>query len=288
VLDITTLNAGGIRAAMRKGMGPWLRANSPDVLCLQEVRAPREVLGPLLPGRENHQSVCRLKGRAGVAVSSLMPVAAVREGLDGLEPLDTHTGRWLEADLPLADGQTVTVVSAYVHSGEAGSERQEHKLAFLEAMTKRLQALAAAGRPAVVCGDFNVAHREADLKNWKGNLKNSGFLPEERAVLTSWFADLGWIDVGRRLAGEREGPYTWWSWRGRAFDNDTGWRIDYQIATPDLAARARDFRIDKPERHDARWTDHAPFTVTYDLPGWTPDSSSARAARSKLTDLTSR
>ncbi|MDR1441960.1 MAG: exodeoxyribonuclease III [Bifidobacteriaceae bacterium] len=269
-LEITSLNVGGIRSAMRKGMGSWLRASSPDVLCLQEVRAPAEVLGSFLPDRTNHQSVSLLKGRSGVAVCSLLPVARVREGLPGLPPADTHTGRWLEADLTLADGEELTVVSAYVHSGEAGTERQEHKLAFLAAMTERLAGLAAGPRPAVVCGDFNVAHREADLKNWKGNSKNSGFLPEEREILTGWFAELNWVDIGRRLAGEREGPYTWWSWRGKAFDNDTGWRIDYQIATPDLAAKASSFRIDKPETYDARWTDHAPFTVTYDLPGYQP------------------
>ncbi|MDR1118575.1 MAG: exodeoxyribonuclease III [Bifidobacteriaceae bacterium] len=273
-LEITSLNAGGIRSAMRKGMESWLKAASPDVLCLQEVRAPAEILDPLLPGRSNRQSVSRIKGRSGVAVSSLLPVARTREGLPGVEPLDTHTGRWIEADLTLPGAAPgfgeVTVVSAYVHSGEAGTERQGHKIAFLQAMTERLKELSGAGRPAVVCGDFNVAHREADLKNWKGNLKNSGFLPEERAILTEWFADLGWVDVGRALAGEREGPYTWWSWRGKAFDNDTGWRIDYQAATPDLAAKAVDFRIDKPERYDARWTDHAPFTVTYDLPGFAP------------------
>jgi exodeoxyribonuclease-3 len=270
-LEITSLNVGGIRSAMRKGMEPWLRAASPDVLCLQEVRAPAEVLDPLLPGRINHQSVSELKGRSGVAVSSLLPVAAVREGLPGIEQIATHTGRWLETDLTLADGQELTVVSAYVHSGETGTVRQEHKLGFLEVMTERLVSLADSGRQTVVCGDFNVAHREADLKNWKGNRKNSGFLPEERAVLTRWFADLGWADVGRELAGQREGPYTWWSWRGKAFDNDTGWRIDYQIATPELAAKAVDFRIDKPERYDARWTDHAPFTVVYDLPGYSPE-----------------
>jgi exodeoxyribonuclease-3 len=272
-LEITSLNVGGIRAAMRKGMDSWLKATAPDVLCLQEVRAPAEVLEPCLPGRCNYQSVSLVKGRSGVAVSSLLPVARTREGLAGLaglEQLDTHTGRWLEADLSLEDGQELTVVSAYVHAGEVGTERQGHKIDFLEAMTTRLAALAAEGRNTVVCGDFNVAHRQADLKNWKGNLKNSGFLPEERAILTSWFVDLGWVDVGRALAGDREGPYTWWSWRGKAFDNDTGWRIDYQIATPGLAARALDFRIDKPERYDARWTDHAPFTVVYDLPGFKP------------------
>jgi exodeoxyribonuclease-3 len=255
---------------MRKGMAGWLRAASPDVLCLQEVRAPAEILEPFLPDRVAHQSVSRLKGRSGVAVASLLPVARVREDLTGLEPLDTHSGRWIETDLVLPDGSELTVVSVYVHSGEAGTERQLHKLAFLHAMTKRLAELGQAERPAVICGDFNVAHREADLKNWKGNTDRSGFLPEERAILTDWFTDLGWVDVGRVLAGQREGPYTWWSWRGKAFDNDTGWRIDYQIATPDLAAKALSFRIDKPESYDSRWTDHAPFTVTYDLPGFSP------------------
>ncbi|MDR1634423.1 MAG: endonuclease/exonuclease/phosphatase family protein [Bifidobacteriaceae bacterium] len=269
-LDVTTLNTGGIRSALRKGMADWLKRASPDVLCLQEVRAPAEVAGPALPGRDTRQSVSLLKGRAGVAVSSLLPVSASREGLDGLEGADTHTGRWLETDLKLPDGQELTVVSAYVHSGEVGTVRQGHKLDFLGAMTERLRALAADGRQSVVCGDFNVAHREADIKNWRGNRQHSGFLPEERAILTSWFADLGWIDVGRALAGEREGPYTWWSWRGKAFDNDTGWRIDYQIATAPLAAKAVDFRIDKAERYDTRWSDHAPFTVTYDLPGYQP------------------
>ncbi|MDR0366425.1 MAG: endonuclease/exonuclease/phosphatase family protein, partial [Bifidobacteriaceae bacterium] len=223
-LEITSLNVGGIRSAMRKGMDGWLKAASPDVLCLQEVRAPAEVAEPFWPGRESCQSVSRFKGRSGVAVASLLPITASREGLDGLVE-DTHTGRWIEADLALPDGSELTVVSAYVHAGEVGTVRQEHKLTFLDVMTSRLEELMAGGRDAVVCGDFNVAHREADLKNWKGNLKNSGFLPEERAVLTSWFTDLGWVDVGRVLAGEREGPYTWWSWRGKAFDNDTGWRI---------------------------------------------------------------
>ncbi|MDR2454768.1 MAG: endonuclease/exonuclease/phosphatase family protein [Bifidobacteriaceae bacterium] len=275
-LEITSLNVGGIRAAMRKGMASWLKAASPDVLCLQEVRAPASVLASLLPERANHQAVSLLKGRSGVAVCSLLPVARTRVGLPGLEALDTHTGRWVEADIVLpGEAGLLTVVSAYVHSGEAGTERQGHKIDFLQAMTERLAELgqrsrAADGVETVVCGDLNVAHREADLKNWRGNRQNSGFLPEERAILTRWLVELGWIDLGRALAGERDGPYTWWSWRGKAFDNDTGWRIDYQLATPGLAAKAIDFRIDKPERYDSRWTDHAPFTVSYDLPGFQP------------------
>jgi exodeoxyribonuclease-3 len=261
---------------MRKGMASWLKATSPDVLCLQEVRAPAEVLEEFLPGRATRQSVSLIKGRSGVAVASLLPVVRMREGLPSARPLDTHTGRWVEVDLALPAGAgELTVVSAYVHSGEVGTERQRHKIEFLEAMTERLGELreragAKGGVETVVCGDFNVAHRESDLKNWQGNRHNSGFLPDERAILTKWLAELGWVDVCRALAGEREGPYTWWSWRGKAFDNDTGWRIDYQLATPGVAAKAVDFRIDKPERYDARWTDHAPLTITYDLPGFQP------------------
>jgi exodeoxyribonuclease-3 len=265
VATITSLNTGGIRAAMRKGMDSWLRAAQPDILCLQEVRAPDAVLRPFLPGRDVCHDPSLIKGRSGVAIASLAPLGEVRVGL----PLegDTHTGRWIEADFAEPD---LTVVSVYVHSGEVGTVRQDDKIIFLEAMTARLAELGATGRDVVVCGDFNVAHREVDLKNWKGNLKNSGFLPEERAFLTSWFTDLGWIDVGRSLAGEGPGPYTWWSWRGKAFDNDTGWRIDYQIATPSLAAKALECRIERADSYAGRWTDHAPLTVNYDLPAPPP------------------
>ena len=183
MLTVTTLNTNGLRAAMRKGMGSWLRAASPDVLCLQEVRAPDAVLAELVPGRELHAEPCLIKGRAGVAIASLLPLAATRVGV-GLAG-DVHTGRWVEADLVGPD-LDLTVVSAYVHSGEVGTERQAQKMAFLEQMTKRLVELAADGRDVLVCGDLNVAHHNVDIKNWRGNLKNSGFLPEERAYLTHW------------------------------------------------------------------------------------------------------
>ncbi|MDR3202363.1 MAG: endonuclease/exonuclease/phosphatase family protein, partial [Bifidobacteriaceae bacterium] len=122
---------------------------------------------------------------------------------------------------------------------------------------------AAGGGAAVVCGDLNIAHREADLKNWRANRDRAGFLPAERAYVDRWLDGLGWVDVGRRLAGDVAGPYTWWSWRGQAFANDTGWRIDYQLATPALAERAREFRVDRAQSYDRRWSDHAPLTVVY-------------------------
>jgi exodeoxyribonuclease-3 len=157
-------------------------------------------------------------------------------------------------------------VSAYVHTGDAESpERMSEKLAFLAAATKRLEALRADGRHVLLTGDLNVAHREIDLKNWKGNLTSAGFLPEERAWFDELFDVHGWVDVMRRLHGEVTGPYSWWSWRGKAFDNDAGWRIDYHIATPDLAAAAVVGTVDRAPTYADRWSDHAPVVVTYSV-----------------------
>jgi exodeoxyribonuclease-3 len=140
----------------------------------------------------------------------------------------------------------------------------DSKYEFLDLMTARMAELAAAHPRAVIMGDINTAHTQLDIKNWKGNLKSAGFLPEERAYLDRWVS-AGWVDVHRTLAGEIEGPYTWWSMRGKAFDTDTGWRIDYQFATPALAATARSAVVDRAASWDARWSDHAPLTVEYDL-----------------------
>ena len=145
--------------------------------------------------------------------------------------------------------------------------KQEAKYAFLEGMDARLRALARrASRNAVdalVCGDFNIAHHEVDIKNWKGNLTSAGFLPDERRYLDRWFAG-PWTDLGRSCGGQGPGPYTWWSWRGQAFDNDAGWRIDYQVATPALAARARSASVGRAKSYDTRWSDHAALTVDFD------------------------
>lgn len=264
MLTIATANVNGIRAAFRRGMGDWLQVRRPGVVLLQEVRAPDEMLAEFLPPGQwdlaHHE--CMTKGRAGVAIASRLPMRAIRIGLD--HDVVTNSGRWVEADLELPDGEQLTVVSTYIHSGTVGTPSMEEKYAFLDMVTARMAELRADGRMAVVAGDVNIAHQNVDIKNWKGNLKAAGFLPEERAYLDRWF-DAGWVDLGRRLGGDGPGPYTWWSWRGKSYDNDAGWRIDYQIATPALAERALKAEVDRAPTYDARWSDHAPLVADYDL-----------------------
>jgi len=267
VLKVATANVNGIRAAVRRGMGPWLAGCDPDLLLMQEVRATDEVLREQLgddwyvahaePVIDGH------KGRAGVAVASRRPIKAERLDL-GPERF-TGCGRWVEADVVLDDGATLTAVSVYVHTGEAETPpRQEEKYAFLDAITARLTELRADGRHVLMCGDLNIAHREVDLKAWKANRKKSGFLPDERAWMDRLFA-AGWVDVGRAHGGEGPGPYSWWSWRGKAFDNDAGWRIDYQIASPELGAAAASCEVGRAPSYAERWSDHAPVIASYNV-----------------------
>jgi exodeoxyribonuclease III len=258
-----------VRAAARRGGLAWLVAQQPDVLCLQEVRATDDQLAQVLGdaalgGWAVAHTEGAAKGRAGVAVLTREPTLDVRYGVG--RPEFEGSGRWTEVDLATCAGR-LTVVSAYVHTGEAGTPRQDEKYRFLDAMTARMRELRGdGGRLAVVMGDLNVAHREADLKNWKGNLGKSGFLPEEQAYFDRWLADDGgWVDVHRSLAGEGPGPYTWWSWRGQAFDRDTGWRIDYQLATRPLAERAVKAVAGRADSYAERWSDHAAVVVDYDL-----------------------
>jgi exodeoxyribonuclease III len=277
VLRIVSANVNGIRAAARRGGLDWLIGRAPDVLALQEVRATRAELQAVLDdaglgGWQVAHSEATAKGRAGVAVLSRIEPTAVRTDLG---PAGfAGAGRWIEVDLPTGAGP-LTVACAYVHAGEAGAARQDEKYRFLDVMTERMRALragAGADGLAVVTGDLNVAHREADLKNWRGNLKKAGFLPAERAYLDRWLADApdasdgGWVDVHRSLVGAGPGPYTWWSWRGQAFDNDTGWRIDYQLATVGLAERAVKADVGRAAAYAERWSDHAAVIVDYDVP----------------------
>ncbi len=265
MLRVASVNVNGIRAAFRRGMGAWLSSSAPDVLLLQEVRADDEILADHLPHAEWHlaHEAASAKGRAGVAIASRLPMRAIRIGIGTGAPTDS--GRWVEADLELPDGRLLTAASVYVHSGTAGTPSMAEKYAFLDAVTARLDGIVGGGGPAVVAGDLNIAHRTVDLKNWKGNLAHAGFLPEERAYLDRWFDELGWHDVGRRLGGDGPGPYTWWSWRGRAFDTDAGWRIDYQLATPALGERAASATIDRAPSYAERFSDHAPLVVDYDV-----------------------
>jgi len=264
-LRLTTINVNGIRAAVRKGFGGWLAAQRPDVVTLQEVRAPEGMLASLVgEGWHVADEESDRAGRAGVAVISRVPIAAARAGL--ADPAAGSAGRWLEVDLDLDGGGRLTVVSSYCHTGEADDEaRMAEKHAYLGGAVDRLAALAADGRHVVWTGDLNVAHHEWDIKNWRGNRNKAGFLPAERAHLDRIAAEHGFVDVVRHLAGDGPGPYTWWTYRGQAYDNDAGWRIDHQLASPGLGARAKDLHIDRSMPYAARWSDHAPVTVTYGL-----------------------
>ncbi|RLP79867.1 exodeoxyribonuclease III [Mycetocola lacteus] len=277
-LRVISVNVNGIRAAYRKGMGEWLENSGADIVALQEVRAGDADVHKLVgEGWHILHDEAAAKGRAGVALLSRIAPTASRAGLGGEET--DSTGRWLEGDYDW-HGTPVTVVSTYVHSGEVDTPRQVSKYAFLEAMLVRLAELSAQTSHAVVVGDLNVGHRELDIKNWKGNQKNAGFLPQERSYFDRFFGaagtevtgvdgvtgpGIGLVDVGRAFAGEVPGPYTWWSYRGQAFDNDAGWRIDYHMATPALAATVTSYAVERAAAYDERWSDHAPVTVVYAL-----------------------
>ncbi|WP_172120271.1 exodeoxyribonuclease III [Actinomyces faecalis] len=277
-MRIATVNVNGIRAAARKGMGAWLESSAPDVLLLQEVRADEQTAAALLPGYSSLIWPCRVKGRAGVGV-------AVREGgpvllgqsrygvAGGGEEPDVDSGRWLEVDLLPAEGgdgpsPVLTVISAYLHSGQIGTEKMDQKYAHLALVDTRMaQLLADAeanGPQVVMAGDLNVVRSERDIKNWKSNHnKVAGVLDEEIAHLEGWFAS-GWVDVARHLEPDAQGPYTWWSQRGKAFDNNAGWRLDYQVATPALAIKAASAVVDRAASYAERWSDHAPLVVEYE------------------------
>ncbi|MDT0573760.1 exodeoxyribonuclease III [Streptomyces sp. DSM 3412] len=266
VLTVTSVNVNGLRAAAKKGFVEWLAGTSADVVCLQEVRAEPEQLPAGVRQPEGWHVVhapAAAKGRAGVSLYSRREPDRVRIGFGSAE--FDGSGRYVEVDLP-----GVTVASLYLPSGEVGTERQDEKVRFMDeflAYLKELRERAAAdGREVVVCGDWNIAHQPADLKNWRGNQKNSGFLPEERAWLGRVFdeADGAYVDVLRALHPDVEGPYTWWSYRGRAFDTDAGWRIDLAVATPGLAGRAVKGFVERAASHAERWSDHAPVTVVFD------------------------
>ena len=279
-LRIASVNVNGIRASFKNGMAAWLDARDVDILALQEVRATTEILQDLLgPEWDVLHDAATKKGYAGVALASRRKASIHRVTL-GADDFDS-AGRWLEADYEIDGGQIVTVVSTYVHSGNVEKpESMVEKYKFLDAMTERLPELQQQNPLAVVMGDLNVGHRELDIKNWRGNRKTAGFLDKERAYFDRFFGPageqvtgvdgttgpgLGWVDVGRTWAGEVEGPYSWWSNRGQAFANDTGWRIDYQVATPALAATVANYTIDRAASYEERFSDHAPVVVDYAL-----------------------
>ncbi|MEZ0238305.1 MAG: exodeoxyribonuclease III [Methylophilaceae bacterium] len=257
-MRIISLNLNGIRSATTKGLFPWLEKQDADIICMQELKAQapdmtREMLQP--DGLYGYFHYAEKKGYSGVGIYSKRQPDAIIEGL-GMPDIDAE-GRYIEAQYG-----NLSVVSLYLPSGSSGEERQTVKFSVMERFLPRLMELKASGREVVICGDWNIAHCEIDLKNWRGNRKNSGFLPEERAWMTRIFSELGWIDVYRRLHPDTTDEcYTWWSNRGQAWAKNVGWRIDYQVATPTIAGKAVSTSIYKTER----FSDHAPLIVDYDL-----------------------
>jgi exodeoxyribonuclease-3 len=253
-MRIISINLNGIRSATTKGFYEWLALQDADVVCLQELKAQAadmtaQMLAPL--GYHGDFHYAEKKGYSGVGIYSRVKPKHVEIGL-GIAEFDAE-GRYIRADYT-----DYSVVSLYLPSGSSGEERQTVKFKFMEAFMPTLRELRASGREVIICGDWNIAHRELDLKNWRGNKKNSGFLPEEREWLTQLFDEVGFVDVFRQIHPELE-AYTWWSNRGQAWAKDVGWRIDYQIATPAIAQRAHAASIYKAER----FSDHAPLIIDY-------------------------
>ena len=257
-MRIITVNLNGIRSAANKGFFAWLQTQNADVICLQEVKAQladltQEMLMPA--GYFSAFHFAEKKGYSGVGIYSKAKPDTVIEGLD-MADIDAE-GRYIEAQFG-----NLSVASLYLPSGSSGEERQAFKFSVLARFLPHLQSLIASGREVVVCGDWNIAHQEIDLKNYKGNKKNSGFLPEERAWLTKLFSQVGWVDVYRQLHPDTtDACYTWWSNRGAAYEKNVGWRLDYQIATPNIAKTAVSASIYKAQR----FSDHAPFIVDYKI-----------------------
>ena len=269
MFTLTSLNLNGIRSATSKGVEAWLEKAKPDCICVQEIKAQApDMAGRFesLAGLKGHFQFAEKKGYSGVGVYTRHEPSDVIIGY-GSSEFDAE-GRYVELrfDRPgRAQASKLSIISCYFPSGSSGEERQAAKFRFLAELRPHLQALKSAGREVVLCGDINIAHQEIDLKNFKGNKKNSGFLPEER----DWMSNLlrqdktggGMVDVYRHLQPDTtDACYTWWSNRGQAYAKNVGWRLDYHLATPQLAAGARNVEIYKGEK----FSDHAPVTIAYD------------------------
>lgn len=255
-MRIITLNVNGIRSAVRKGFLQWLARQRADVVCLQEIKAQAGQLED--PALQPRGFYCYFEpavkaGYSGVAVFTRAHPDGIVRGF-GAPEFDLE-GRYLEVRFG-----RLSVVSVYVPSGSAGAHRQAAKFRFMDVFMRHLRRIRDDGRRYILCGDWNIAHREIDLRNWRANQKNSGFLPEERAWLDEVFDKLGFVD-GFRVVNEQPEQYTWWSNRGQAWAKNVGWRIDYQILSPSLRRAVRAAAIYKRKR----FSDHAPLIMDYEL-----------------------
>lgn len=255
-MRVITCNLNGIRSAARKGFFHWLRRQKADMVCLQELKAQLDQLEDRIfwpPSFHCHYHPAERKGYSGVGIYCRREPDEVIHGI-GWDDFDRE-GRWIEARFG-----RLSLVSVYLPSGSSSEERQQVKFRVLDRLLPHLVALREAGRELILCGDLNIAHKKEDLKNWRGNLKNSGFLPEERAWMDRLFGEAGFVDAFRRVNQEPD-QYTWWSNRGRAWEKNVGWRIDYQVVTPAIAETVRTASIYRRKR----FSDHAPLTMDYDL-----------------------
>jgi exodeoxyribonuclease-3 len=261
LFKLTSLNLNGIRSATTKGLEAWLTRTQPNCICVQEVKAQAaDVQGRFeeMAGLKGYFHFAQKKGYSGVGVYTRHEPSDVLVG-HGSAEFDAE-GRYVELrfDTP---GSKRSIVSCYFPSGSSGEERQQAKFRFLEEFYPHLGTLKTE-REFILCGDINIAHQEIDLKNWKGNRKNSGFLPEERAWMTKLLNEAGLVDVYRQLQPTAtDDAYTWWSNRGQAYAKNVGWRLDYHLATSGLAASAKSVSIYKGEK----FSDHAPITIDYDF-----------------------
>jgi exodeoxyribonuclease-3 len=260
LFKLTSLNLNGIRSATSKGLQEWLSKSAPDCICVQEIKAQAaDMVGKfeMLADLPGYFHFAEKKGYSGVGIYSRHTPSEVMIGFDGLE-FDAE-GRYVELRFDAGSAKR-SIISCYFPSGSSGEERQQAKYRFLDVIYPHLQRLKAQ-REFVLCGDINIAHQQIDLKNWKSNQKNSGFLPEERAWMTRLLCDGGLVDVYRQLhPTATEEAYTWWSNRGQAYAKNVGWRLDYHLATPAMAVGAKSARIYKGEK----FSDHAPLTIEYD------------------------
>ncbi|MCF8147748.1 MAG: exodeoxyribonuclease III [Sulfuritalea sp.] len=260
MFKLTSLNLNGIRSATSKGLEPWLQALAPDCICVQEVKAQADDIAgkfEALADMKGYFHFAQKKGYSGVGVYTRHAPSDVIVGYGSAE-FDTE-GRYVELRFDTPQ-QKRSIISAYFPSGSSGEERQQAKFRFLAEFYEHLAALKSQ-RDFVLCGDINIAHQEIDLKNFKGNKKNSGFLPEERAWMSKLLSEAGMVDVYRQLEPTAtDAAYTWWSNRGQAYAKNVGWRLDYHLATPALAAGAKTHAVYK----EVKFSDHAPLTIAYD------------------------
>jgi exodeoxyribonuclease-3 len=254
-MRIITANVNGIRAAARKGFFTWLSTQMPDIVCIQETKAQKHQLtDSVFYPQEYHcyYHDAQKKGYSGVALYSRLQPLEIIEGIGWLD-VDIE-GRYLESRF-----ENIAIASLYLHSGTSGAERQNCKFHFMKRLLPYLKKRVAESKDYIICGDWNIAHKNIDLKNWRANQDQSGFLPEERAWLDELFGEVGFVDAFR-VVNQEENQYTWWSHRGRAWENNTGWRIDYQVISPSLKDKVKNGSIYKEQR----FSDHAPLIIDYD------------------------